>query len=681
MAEEIKNFSFRVRHDGSLIDHDEEREYSSPFKSIANDFMEKHKGQEMPARTRDWVWIIRANIDPSPFEYYEGRRYGLEPPQRWPRSEAQKCRDPEIVQIKVMEREGGGPTFGEIDYEKPCTGRGFQNPDDSPLNPNLGPINETKTEGGWILPRSLSENFNPASPTQRGKPLRTQPAPLKTKCREHWERRLEKYLLQMVLNSETIDWDAIAALVGKPVIECQEKYRELADLPLPDHPRDIWTAKEDAELVRWVQEYGVTDWIRISHFLQHDVDDCQQRSKKLISSPRKAYVTPLLREGISSSPFCSNLGLKKRKREGSAAEEIDASDEERRPLKIVQTGLSTPRRSYEDNSQNATKVEQATQLFSASTATTKKPRLPSAAFDSPEGLQCMGKPRDRKRKEQHGEVTPEAPWRYEKRRKTTLPRHELETNSPSHGGGSKKRSGVQDVVSGHKRIRNDNESETGNIGILSKRQKTSVISSERFTGEQRDQSGGNFHTDSPTVTAREMEAPDHMSRLINPQARVHERAEAETSQEVEASATALNAPTARKPTTEGARRSLRARKPKGVNGFGADVYYYYGPSSKAFSKLSTNGGFIQQGVGHNKRRGHSMASFTDREHDVRFATPSQLHCNGPHRPSASVAVGGADGKEVDKCEDSRATGGRGMRFTATGGWPKRGRYRTKSNIF
>ena len=82
--------------------------------------------QEIKGQILGWAKAIRANTEPSLFEYAERRSRGEEPPpdnRRWPRSLAQRKRDSKIVQFKVMERKDGHAIFNEVDYEKAYTGR------------------------------------------------------------------------------------------------------------------------------------------------------------------------------------------------------------------------------------------------------------------------------------------------------------------------------------------------------------------------------------------------------------------------------------------------------------------------------------------------------------------------------------------------------------------------------
>ena len=270
-----------------------------------------------------------------------------------------------------------------------------RNLDNSPLDEDIGPYDETKAEGGWILGWGLvdgkivkepedqriegidnepvvcaaiiDEDFEKAEPNEMAKLFATQSAPIITKSTEQWERREEKYMLQLVLDFEKNDWEEIASLIGKPVRECIEKYRELADLPLPDCPPVAWSVKEDAELLRWVDEYQVKDWVRISHFLQHDVDGCQQRYKKLTTSPKDATVPLVVGGDISTSSHSHHTRSRKRKHKVSTNDEQNASNEGP-PLKVARMGLPTPCFSDGDSADDVHKFRRKAPEAALSTA-------------------------------------------------------------------------------------------------------------------------------------------------------------------------------------------------------------------------------------------------------------------------------------------------------------------------
>ena len=85
----------------------------------------------------------------------------------------------------------------------------------------------------------------------------------------------------------------IASEVGRPVNECQAEWRELASLELSTQPSLAWTAEQTTELMRFVDDYGMTDWVRISHFLQHTPEACIAKHTELVSSRQASQSGPV----------------------------------------------------------------------------------------------------------------------------------------------------------------------------------------------------------------------------------------------------------------------------------------------------------------------------------------------------------------------------------------------------
>ena len=323
-----------------MILHEERH---NTFRAHARAFIEAH-GEGRDSRWREGTEILRNNIHPDLFEYSVRRSRGEEPPPhsfRWPRSSAQGTRDYVTVTLKVDERKGGGAIFNSIDFEKAYSGRDVKNLQDSPLDEDLGPKDEKKAEGGWLHgPGPFEGSFATEPPDQRvsdvdyesvdladnrddgasiqrieanggAETWENQPARLVTRSQESWTREQERQLIHLVVDLETEDWHDIAGDIGMSEIECQEKYRKLADLPLRERSRKEWTTEEDVDLLRFRGEYQSKDWVRMSSQLEHSVEDCQQRYQQLsnISHSHREVLTDTMDPNAtqSSAPAKENV--------------------------------------------------------------------------------------------------------------------------------------------------------------------------------------------------------------------------------------------------------------------------------------------------------------------------------------------------------------------------------------
>ena len=313
-------------------------ERHNTFRPHADEFIKTH------GRGRDSHWlhnteILRSNINPDLFDYYERRNRGEEPPPdnfRWPRSQAQMEQDWAIITLKVWDKEGGDAIFNTIDYNKAYSGRDVKNLEDSPLDQDLGPTDETKAQDGWYggpgahlgkyvteLPDQRAEgvDYQSVDPSNIEAEDTASPSKIPSECaqnwqsqrpkivrrsREKWTRHQEKQLIYLVTDLETEDWKKIASEMQKSETECQERYREVADLPLHNRSRRVWTAKEDADLLRFRDEYQSKDWVRMSSQLEHSVEDCQERYNQLTMSLHSARSKSINTEqsgtALSSAP-------------------------------------------------------------------------------------------------------------------------------------------------------------------------------------------------------------------------------------------------------------------------------------------------------------------------------------------------------------------------------------------
>ena len=510
----------RVHHRSSVIPCDSEGGITGPYLAAANEFLEKNKDQPLPGHTGHWVAMIRANTDPRLFEYYEKRCRGEEPPpddRRWPRSVAQKKGDIDVVRNKVMEIEGGGVIFSDVDYRKPYTGRGgeessegaplntfsnclvVRNQYSSPLEDDPVATGDIKAEGGWSLGSGPDEGVLPVEPgdrrvegidnepvdstaftackdLNRPDPLvnatirATQPCTLRTKSTETWGKQEQEYILQLILDFEKIDWEGIASLIGKPVQECQEKYRELADLPLFDPPRLSWSAKDDADLVRWVDEYEVKDWLRISHFLQHEVHDCQQRYQQLTKSQKEADTKHAISKTNWASPYSNDTRVKKRKHKASSCHRVNGNKKARlsKYLRIAfptawasDDGALSGAKGAERNEQVAARSTSQPKSLAAAKSSTLPQTLDPFRGDSTEGAR-------REKRIRHGEEAVPKDI-HESDSNGILTDCKLQANTPSRDGRPHVRLNIEEAVSGCKRSSKNVESEQEKTQPPSKR--------------------------------------------------------------------------------------------------------------------------------------------------------------------------------------------------------------------
>ena len=197
----------------------------------------------------------------------------------------------------------------------------------------LGPRNETKAQGGWILsdgsfavepldPRIAGVDYQPvgrkfkqAQETTRKKPQPTlNPDNWEGRQRESpqrsgapgWSEAQTEMLVELAFQDEVEDWGRIASEIGNPINECQAKWREIASLELNPQASLAWTVKQTTELMRFVDDYGMTDWVRISHFLQHTPEACIAKHAELMSNRQASQSGPV---EASSSRASNRRGL------------------------------------------------------------------------------------------------------------------------------------------------------------------------------------------------------------------------------------------------------------------------------------------------------------------------------------------------------------------------------------
>ena len=261
-----------------------------PYRSSAEEFIREH-GEGRDAYWHKFTREARSNIDPALFEHSEKRSRGEEPPPdsfTWPRSETELEHDFRVITRKIQEKKGGDAIFSTIDYGKAYSGRYVQDLEESPLYENLGPKGEAKTEGGWILgqgPRIGTFAIEPSHHRAREVDLEVtdinnkqsededvfrQPVELAELwgtrnpkswpgSAKRWTEGQKRQLIIVIVEREIDDWDAIANNIELSKTECQERYRELADLPLYNPKQGRWTAKEDTDLLRFRDEYESRD--------------------------------------------------------------------------------------------------------------------------------------------------------------------------------------------------------------------------------------------------------------------------------------------------------------------------------------------------------------------------------------------------------------------------------------
>ena len=218
----------------------------------------------------------------------------------------------------------------------------------SPVGEPRGPKNETKAQGGWTLSDGsfAVEPLDPRVPgvdyrvvrrkprqgrsrqgksrqgkskqVRETKPKKPQPtwnpdnwwgrqpeSPQRSGV-QRWSEAQTESLVELAFQDEVKDWVRIASEVGRPVNECQAEWRELASLQLNAKPSLAWTVKQTTELMRFVDDYGMTDWIRISHFLQHTPEACIAKHAELVSSRQASQSGPV---EASSSKASNRRGV------------------------------------------------------------------------------------------------------------------------------------------------------------------------------------------------------------------------------------------------------------------------------------------------------------------------------------------------------------------------------------
>jgi len=221
-------------------------------------------------------------IDASTLRYYERRARGLEPSpdnRRWPLSEDARSAVQEIRQRKVNKN----ITFGSIDYRPSIsesskdTETGIEDKQANPYRTNGWSANDGSPFGPGHVRAVPAESQQPVGRTKMSKFIFV----------GFWTEHDEEYLLDLVQEFEYDDWSLIAQLLKRDVSVCQEKYRRLASLELMKVRIGLWSSEEDADLVRWIEQYNTKCWVRISHFLQRSPDDCMAEYKRIVSARRK----------------------------------------------------------------------------------------------------------------------------------------------------------------------------------------------------------------------------------------------------------------------------------------------------------------------------------------------------------------------------------------------------------
>ena len=277
-------------------------------------------------------------MDPELFRYADRLRRGKQPARdrlSWETSPDERRFHRSSLDKKVQVRQDGFDIFDTVTYDRPYSGRGGRWPllgshpmtrrnvkrltdvsiasanIGSPVDEPLGPKNETKAQGGWKLadgafavepldPRIPGVDYQVVgrnsrqglvSETEKARPMwnpdsweaRRPEIPQRSGAR-HWSETQTETLVELAFQNEVQDWRRIASEVGQSVIECQAKWRELASLELSTHAPPAWTLKQQTELMRFVDDYGLTDWVRISHFLEQTPEACIAKHAELMSS-------------------------------------------------------------------------------------------------------------------------------------------------------------------------------------------------------------------------------------------------------------------------------------------------------------------------------------------------------------------------------------------------------------
>ena len=203
----------------------------------------------------------------------------------------------------------------------------------SPVGEPRGPKNETKAQGGWTLsdgsfavepldPRIAGVDYRVVRKNSRQARVATPEKPKPTWNPDNWAGRQPEspqrsgvqgwseaqteMLVKLAFQDEVEDWVRIASEVGRPVNECQAEWRELASLELSAQPPLAWTVEQTTELMRFVDDYGMTDWVRISHFLQHTPEACIAKHTELMASRQASQSGPI---EASSSRVSNRRGL------------------------------------------------------------------------------------------------------------------------------------------------------------------------------------------------------------------------------------------------------------------------------------------------------------------------------------------------------------------------------------
>lgn len=183
--------------------------------------------------------MLLSGTDISLFEYYERRACGKEPPpdnRRWPGNEETRHNNQCMRRREIIREE---ELFCPVEY--------------NPVTPDQ--------DAECTAPKSASSE-RVRRPARLGK----------------WTFDDEEELLDLVQEEGIHDWSHIAKKLRRKEYICQEKYRQLAGLHLNIlHDRNPWSAQEDADLLRWVEDYETKCWIRISHFLQKSPEVCKKR--------------------------------------------------------------------------------------------------------------------------------------------------------------------------------------------------------------------------------------------------------------------------------------------------------------------------------------------------------------------------------------------------------------------
>ena len=157
------------------------------------------------------------------------------------------------------------------------------------------------------------------------------------------------------------------------------------------------------------------------------------------------------------------------------------------------------------------------------------------------------------------------------------------------------------------------------------------------------------------------------SKRVKRPAKAHTRAESEKG--VKAVIVIAAASSLAEEATQGLRRSSRARKPKVMDGLDGDMYYY-GSKSKAFPQLNKDRELVYQStktVAKVEQQENTGPSAVSRKSGVRAPALSEPSFKDPYAPSAPTGLNNRSLHTLERREQSRPRGGRGMRFTARRG--------------